>query len=102
MSDSSGTAISDTVDHALNEGRPRGRFSAAVRKFVAAVDWLDDEHAPALAALEGAAEELDRRVTGAMLSQYNAAFRLLRSQAPGASGEDDDPVQAALDAARNG
>lgn len=84
-------------------------FITAVNRFVAASDWLDDEHAPSLVTLKQLARQLDQRVTGALVAQFGVTFRDLRAQAPASNipvtpptdepAVPADPLEAALLAA---
>lgn len=59
-------------------------FVEAVETFKkSAADWLTDEDSPAIAALEAAAVELDKEVTGALLNAYGLTYRNLLKRKPG-------------------
>jgi hypothetical protein len=63
---------------------PRSKnFTTAVEKFLkTANDWLTDEDAPAVAALQGAAVELDIEISPALLSAYGLTYRNLLRRKP--------------------
>lgn len=71
-------------------------FIYAVRKFKkSAADWLSEEDAPAVVALEAMAKELDQKMTPALLSQYGLAYRSLLKRKPTGETERDE-LEAAL------
>jgi hypothetical protein len=74
------------------------RFANAVRKFKRdAADWLTDEDAPAVIALEVMAAELDGgNLSPALLGQYGLAYRSLLKRKPVGDASADDPLERAL------
>jgi len=68
-------------------------FVEAVAKFKKSAEgWLQDEDAPALAALEGAAAALDQNITPALLSSYGLTYRALLARKPKEVDEDRDEL----------
>lgn len=68
-------------------------FTEAVETFKkSAADWLTDEDSPAVAALEAAAAELDRKMSPALLAAYGLTYRNLLKRKPGEASEDGDEL----------
>lgn len=65
-------------------------FVKAVEVFLDNADWLGDDEKPATVALEKAAEELDKKLSAALLTQYNQTFRYLRGLKPTDGIEEDE------------
>lgn len=74
-------------------------FKFAVRKFKkSAKAWMTDDDYPAMQALEKMAEELDKRMTPALLSQYGLMYRNLLSRKPQGEHEEDELEKALREA----
>jgi hypothetical protein len=76
-------------------------YEEAVTKFIAAADWLSDVDLPGVMTLRTLARHLDGVEVGklpqaALVSQFNMAFRDLRSRAPKSGGAGDDPLGEAM------
>lgn len=64
-------------------------FTASVEEFLANADWLNAQHAPAVAALKALAIELDREVTAALVAQFGVLHRSLLKERPKVETEHD-------------
>lgn len=82
-------------------GRRRARktYSASVDEFLKASPWLGPMDAPAVAALQNLAAQLDEDPIPAMVAQFGLTYRNLLKRAPGAEAE-VDPIDALVDQAR--
>lgn len=66
-------------------------FTKAVETFKkSAKEWLTDEDAPALVALEASAKALDVEVTAALLNAYGTTYRSLLKKKPAQTEEADE------------
>lgn len=69
------------------------QFTTAVAAFKASANsWLSDDDAPAIAALEAAAAQLDKEMTPALLAQYGLIYRSLLKRKPGDTAEAGDEL----------
>ena len=66
-----------------------------------AESWLTAADAPAIAALEAMAKQLDCESSPALLAQYGLAYRNLLKRQP-AEAPEVDPVDALIEKARHG
>lgn len=82
----------------MEDKRTKPSFTAATDEFIAASDWITPQHAPAIVALQLIAAQLDQELTAALVAQYGVTFRALLKEKPTATA-DDDPLEAALQAA---
>lgn len=70
---------------------PAKTFVNAVTEFLnSAEPWLSPEDAPAVAALQAAARELDKEVTSALLNSYGLMYRSLLKRKPTRPAEVDE------------
>ncbi|MGG7466037.1 hypothetical protein [Plantibacter sp. YIM 135347] len=102
MTDSTESNPIDALVEATNPTKPSGsgRFATKVAEFVKdADDWLTPADMLAVAILEALAEELDQKLTGALMAQFGMTYRDLLKRAPGRNPDDDDPVAKAIRAA---
>ena len=68
-------------------------FVKAVETFKkSAAEWLTDEDLPAVAALEAAAEALDKKMSPALLSAYGLTYRNLLKRKPQETDEGGDAL----------
>lgn len=75
----------------------RETFVERVDKFVAASkSWLSDVDDLAIGILYALAEELDGKITGALMAQFGMTYRDLVKRAPGRNPDDEDPVAKAI------
>lgn len=65
-------------------------FQEAVKTFLDRADWLGEDEKPATVALEQMAVALDKRLTAAMVTQYNQTFRYLRGLRPAVIDDGDE------------
>jgi len=68
-------------------------FTQAVEAFKKSAEaWLTDADLPAVIALEKAAEQLDKEINPALLSQFGLTYRSLLKRQPADLTEEEDPL----------
>ena len=68
-------------------------FEDSLTEYLAVAEaWLSDEESPIVAALQHTAAELDKAITGNLLSQYRLLLKELDSRKPVAGSEDGDEL----------
>lgn len=72
-----------------NPAKPVGRFAAKVAQFKKDATWLADEDGLALVMLEALAEEIDVKLTAALLAQFGLTYRSLLAKHVPHRGEED-------------
>lgn len=72
-------------------------FASSLATYLkAAKSWLTDEESPIVTALEHTAEELDKKVTGNLLSQYRLLLKELDLRKPVADSEGGDELDSLI------
>lgn len=88
MTDQPTTIVSDEDDES---------YVDSVARFIAAAEWLDETHRPALKVLRSLAKVLDTELEkgkapqAALVSQFTLTYRDLAGKKPGAAGPAEDP-----------
>lgn len=68
-------------------------FKKAVETFKkSAADWLSDEDLPAVVVLEQTAEQLDTKITPALVAQFGLTYRNLLKRKPGDATDGGDEL----------
>ena len=68
-------------------------FKKAVETFKkSAKEWLTDEDSPALVVLEQTAEQLDVKITPALVAQFGLTYRNLLKRKPGDAEDGGDEL----------
>lgn len=68
-------------------------FEESLTEYLNAVDsWTTEEESPIVVALQHTAKELDKKITGNLLSQYRQLLAALEKRKPATAEEDGDEL----------